>query len=515
MKHRILFSILLLLLLTLCLSACGRNAAPAQAPSPSPEASPTPSPTPKPTPTPVETIPLGADTVVNADVEELTLKDGAFAPDALLEALPRLTKLKRLTLVDTALGAGQLIALKDALGEEAKFAWSTKIGSLRLDSEAERLDLSKLKRSELRKVLAAAPLLKQVKAVELMDKNGESPFPKADVRRVMRALPDCEIHYEFTLFDKRLSTLDEVVEYDHVRVADEDEQQLREALELLPRCRRFLLDLDARGIQNERMAAIRADYPTANVAWRVFLTTDLSVLTDEEIMRLNYTVTDRNCRLLEYCDRVVYLDLGHCEMLSDVGFLANMPRLECLILSGSCVSDLSALESCPRLTWLELCFCSYVSDLNVLRDHQSLKYLNLSYTGVNDLHALEKVPLERFVAFHCPISPEQQELFVQAHPECLAAFWGEQPYGYPWRYNEGGQGSANFFPYYRRMRELFLYDRESAYNRKTELYDLYGPGYLVLRPYNLVYDENLRPRQTTPYQELKAAGRCVDPFSAN
>ena len=105
--------------------------------------------------------------------------------------------------------------------------------------------------------------------------------------------------------------------------------------------------------------------------------------------------------------------------------------------------------------------------------------MNVSFTAVKELSALEGLPLERFLAMGDWTPPQEREAFRAAHPDCLAAFTGTQPFGFPWRYNDETNTTTNFFPYYAHMRLLFLYDdRDYYYNSK---WTTGGPGYLRLR----------------------------------
>ena len=78
------------------------------------------------------------------------------------------------------------------------------------------------------------------------------------------------------------------------------------------------------------------------------------------------------------------------------------------------------------------------------------------------------------------IDYEQRSGFIAAHPDCLTGFDGIQPYGYPWRYNDGPMAIYNCFWYYKQMRELFCYYDGDKYfgNIKNSPY---GDGYIVNR----------------------------------
>ena len=450
-----------------------------------------------------------AGRVYDGQAQELDLS--ALDSDALRAVPERLEMFPALQTIDLASSSlekslePEVVEAIAQAAPQAALQYSVEIGGSAYPREASAVDLSMLSAEELASVTGLLPLLPELREIELMNAAGESNLDKAAVRSLMDAVPDADVHYEFTLFGKRISTLDERVEYDSVTLTNADESAIREALDILPKCTYFKLDEDRYGIDDAVMGSICADYPDAHVVWRIFVSDRVNLLTDEEILRITFALDDSNCYLLQYCTNTVYLDLGHNSPLSDISFIANMPRLECLILSGSSVKDISYLSNCPHLTWAEFNYCTWIEDVGPLSQLQELKYLNVSFTSVTDIKPLENVPLERFVSFGCRIPYDDKNLFVEQHPDCLVGFVGEQPYGYPWRYNEGFMGASNFFEYYSRMREIFIYDDKPYLNNKDSIY---GPGYLELRPYNLVYDENwqYRPVEEIPYQQQKGNG---------
>ena len=189
------------------------------------------------------------------------------------------------------------------------------------------------------------------------------------------------------------------------------------------------------------------------------------MLTDETMIRMTHRLVDSNIDELKYATEVTYMDIGHNPKLTDISFVSYMPKLECVIVSGSSVTDISYFANCPNLTWLELCFCGLLEDISALSELRNLKYLNVSYTKVSDLSSLENVPLERMNCMHTKASNDQKNQFIEKHPECLSVFKGKQPYGYGWRYNDHGY---TFFEYYLNMREVFRYDDENYTGNRKE-----------------------------------------------
>ena len=65
-----------------------------------------------------------------------------------------------------------------------------------------------------------------------------------------------------------------------------------------------------------------------------------TIMTDAEVVRAVYDLVDDNCHNLIYCEDAKYMDIGHNENLFDISFIAHMPNLEAIILSGSSVKKL-------------------------------------------------------------------------------------------------------------------------------------------------------------------------------
>ena len=208
--------------------------APTEEPTAAPTEEPTAAPTEEPEPEPAA-LSLGGETTVPADRETLSLKASDFAYEALLTALPQMEKLKSLTLEQTDLTRGQIDALR-AAAPETEISYTVQIGKMTVPSDAQELDLSAVKPKALPELVEKLALLDHVETVELMDAKGKSALAPVDVKAVMDAMPEAQVHYEFELFGRQVSTLDEELLFDPVTLEDEDEQELREALDILQGC---------------------------------------------------------------------------------------------------------------------------------------------------------------------------------------------------------------------------------------------------------------------------------------
>lgn len=406
------------------------------------------------------TIPMGGSSVKNTTVN-LTLKQGEYEYDVLMERLKYVTSLKTLNLPATTLTSQQISGLRTkytAIG----LNYTMQVDGAVLNDTVRSVDLSAMEPGQISNIAAQLNSYPNIVWVELMDANGKSKLSIADVKKLQAACPKVIFHYSFTLFGKTISTTDDKVEFVKVSIGDSGEAKIREALDILSGCTYF--KLDNCGLSNEVLAKIRDDYPKTKVVWRVFQTNaNRSWLTDTEVLRAVYHVNDSNSHVFKYCTEVKYLDFGHNTSMTDLSFMAYMPNLEIAILSGSPIKDLSPLANCKKLVFLELAWCGNLKDISPLAQCESLRNLNLGHTRVKDLSPLYGLNME-MLSF---VNSGNRVSFTEAHwqeiqenmPTCWITFnplfdSDATPYGTGWRYKSSG----GFTAIYRKVRDVFNYD---------------------------------------------------------
>lgn len=399
------------------------------------------------------------------DTVEITLEDGSYELDAVIENLAFLPKVQTINLPKSTLSAEDIAALQEA-APDALISYSVMMFGQELPSDTETLDLSTNTPAQLEEIKAAMALLPKLATVELMD-GATTNYSMEDVKALMEAAPNATFSYAFTLFEQEFTTESESMEFLKIRIGDDGAQQLRNALDIMPKC--TYLSVDRCGVSTETMASIREDYPNVKVAWRIFFG-KFSCMTDEEVLRLTNGLKDEHIDQLRYCNDAVYLDIGHNEELTDVSFIQYMPKLELLILSGSIVEDISVFKDHQNIEFMELCYCPKIKDISFLNTCPNLKYVNISFTAVKDISSLDDLPIGRLVALGCGIPSEDQARFLELHPDALYRFEGEQCYGYAWRYDDYGY---TFSDYYKNMREVFNYDDVGYYTGQG----IYDTGY--------------------------------------
>lgn len=398
------------------------------------------------------TVSLGT-TQAEPDAAQLTLTEGSYVFDTLLENLKHLPQVQQIQLPKTAMTLDQLHTLQETY-PEVEFAASVEILGNEYDMESTELNLSGITEAQIPEVREKLGMLPNLEYIELMADDGSCGLPKEAVKELI-STTNASVHFSFDFYGVTISSDDEEVILKNKKIGDEGEEEIRLALDLMTNCRRFVLDNCK--VSNDVMAQIREDYrDRTKVVWRVYFGVG-STLTDAEVIRAVYDLVDDNCGNLKYCEDVRFMDIGHDEYLDAVPFIAYMPNLEVVIVSGSPIKDLSPFTVCKKLRVLELSDCGYIQDLTPLAECESLEMLNICYTKVKDLSGLENLKLTHLIAkqrYKILIPKEEQERFIEQHPDCLVQFSkDDQPYGIGWRYIEKNKPME----WYAEIREIFRY----------------------------------------------------------
>lgn len=399
-------------------------------------------------------------TTVDSHTTSLSLEDGRFTHEALLQNLQYLPELTEISFPGIRLSGEQIGALREAYPEIEMDYTVSLLGST-YPSDTTELDLSALGPEGVSEAAASLGMLQSLQNVQL-----GSSLSMEDVAVLQDANPNAIFHYSFTLYDKTISTADEEVIFQGLNIGNDGVAQLRPALNILRNCKRFVLDNCK--IDNQTLADLREEYRgRVPIVWRVYFGVDgrYNTLTDAEMIRAVYNVTDDTCGPLKYCEGAKYIDMGHNDYLTDLTFVAGMPNLEVFIGSGSAVKELTGFENCKKLVWLELANCLKLTNIDALAGCESLTYLNLSNTKVTSYAPLDGLPLERFKCSNPKASAQERKTFETIHDGCLTV-WNGNVYGYGWRYDNQDLKADHFNPYYRDViRKVFDLDRLEAIDK--------------------------------------------------
>ena len=383
----------------------------------------------------------------------LTLSPEDFQKEVLMENLPHMGKLESITFAHTDLTPEAFAEIAEAYPQIA-MDYTVELLGQTLTADAAELDLSAMTAEDVDAVIGKLPQLPAVTNAELMDGEGASALTLEDVKRLQEAAPQIVFHYTFDLYGVTSSTTDEEVKIVNKRITDEGEAEVRLAIEVMENCRRFVLDNCK--LSNEVLAKMREDYrDKTKVVWRVYFGEGTS-LTDAEIIRSTYNVEDDNSHDLIYCEDVRYMDIGHNDYLDAIPFVAGMPNLEVIIVSGAPIKDLTPFQNCKKLRVLEIAFCHYISDISPLAECESLEMLNIGFTQVKDLSALDQRQMKLLCIDGAKVPAEERERFMELQPDCWTTYGDGQPYGQGWRYDTKDEP----LEWYADIRSVFRYERD-------------------------------------------------------
>ena len=411
-------------------------------------------------------------TSADPNLEAMVLEQGSYTFETLLENLQYLPRLETLHF-PTAELTWQEKDLLMAAYPQLEVTSTVEILGKEYDGDTTKLDLSAMKSVDVETVASKLALLPQLQEVELMGASG-SYLLLTDVQKLKNAAPEVSFHYSCDFYGITVSTTDTEVTLKNLSVKSMPEagiaNELRAILDIMDNCQRMVVeglsqyDKIWTKINSTELAKIRDEYrDKTKVVWRVYFGENGSSLTDAEVIRAVYGVTDDNSKDLIYCEDVRYLDLGHNEFLDYMDFLSGMTSLEVAILSGAPLKDLSPIAACKNLKFLEIANCQYLPNIDALKECTQLEMLNISFTTFTDLSPIMDLNLTHLTSvknkFVSSGEPEEAlQAYMDAHPDCWTVYKGDQPYGTGWRYDE----NEKHLPWYAKMVIAFHYP--NAYN---------------------------------------------------
>ena len=402
-------------------------------------------------------------TQVSPDAKEITLEQGGYDFNVMMNNLFYLPELKNIYFPNTDLTTQQTEELAQAYPDIA-VSQTVEILGKEYDAQTTVLDLSTLAVSDVDEVAAKLGTLPHLSEVQLANH-----LALKDVQKLKLAVPDVKFQYSFDFYGVAVSTQDKEVILKRMDVKAMPEggiaDELRAMLDVMSDCDRVVVeglsqyDKVWQKISSAELAKIREEYrDKTKLVWRVYFGENGSSLTDAQVLRAVYGLTDDNSHDLIYCENVRYLDLGHNEFLDYAEFLSGMKDLEVAILSGAPLKSLDPIAACKNLKFLEIANCLYLPDINALKECTQLEMLNISFTKFEDISALNDLNLTHLTTVKNALVTrdgpvDALQAFIDGHPDCWVVHEGEQPYGEGWRYNEEGK----HLPWYEKMVSAFHY----------------------------------------------------------
>ena len=466
MKRRSFF--ILIPLLALCLLLTGCSMIPAISRTPIAPAGPTPEPTPEP-------LHFAAGEVQpSAEQLSMRLRSGETA------LLDRLTALKSVDLSGSENEEEVAAWAKAHPGIASRYTVTLPNGSV-LGSDTQSVDLSGMSVAECEQSARKLALLPNLNHVTLGKEGGALGWN--DIARLREILPTPVFDYAFKLYGTDCNLSNTTISLYKVSVPDKG-SFIDEVINYMPQL--TYVDMDSCGVAPKRLEEINLNHPNVKVVFRVFFGDNYTARTDAERILASMAskggmLNNDNVAGLYYCHDVKYLDLGHNTNLTNIGFVAQMPKLEVAILSMCNIRDASPLASCPELEYLEMSN-TYCEDLRPFSNLTNLRHLNVAGIGydfygdgtrpiLRDITPLYSLTgLERlWLGGYNPVPREQVEEMQRRAPQCeIDTSVYEDPVGGRWRYLALADYEITYVdtlhPRYIKLREQFGDYDQSVFN---------------------------------------------------
>ncbi len=211
--------------------------------------------------------------------------------------------------------------------------------------------------------------------------------------------------------------------------------EIEALLPSLPNLRKVVM-IDC-GNTNEEMAALNRRYGHIQFVWAVsvgdgkFARTDITGFIPYKYHLDQYVMTQQDADNLRYCTQLIALDLGH-QSITSCEFLAYMPELKYVILSDTCISDISPLAGNTNVVFLEV-FDTYLWDLEPLLTLTGLQDLNICWCPADYRVVAQMFWLERCWWGGNQHTQEQMGYLQTQCPNTLFEFRADYSTGFGWR----------------------------------------------------------------------------------
>ena len=182
----------------------------------------------------IYSAPLGDLTLSNLETSA-ALEPGTYTYDSIVADLRYLPGIASLELPKTNLTLQEISDLRSVY-PHLEVTCTIELLGKEYAPDITSLDLSDCTDDQLEEICARLPMLPQITSLELMAADGTTQLSIAAVKQLMDALPGVSIHYTFDLFGQTLSTETESVEYEDVSIGNEGVDQIRAALDIMPKC---------------------------------------------------------------------------------------------------------------------------------------------------------------------------------------------------------------------------------------------------------------------------------------
>lgn len=357
-------------------------------------------------------VPVGGERF-DSDSTSITL---ASVPDDLEATLEYFPVLEDLT-IEEATDYAALTAASAAY-PQVQFHWNVALGDASYAQDTKTIDLSgqAIGASALQAALPGLPELLQVTF------DDASAFTTQEQIALVQAFPDVSFLWDVQLLDD-LRVRSDTTEIDLRDYDVDDVEAFSDTLQLLPNL--ASIDMCGCGPSNDEMAALRERYPNTKFIWYVrvsgwLIRTDIKGFSTGNRYRFpdggGWFVVDsmpysriyvKDLENLKYCTDLVALDFGHCKEITDISFIANLPKLKYLIFSMCKVDDISVLADQTELEFLEI-KNNRITDITPLRNCTKLRFLNCGINDIDEIDTFLALPNLERLWINCTLLTDAQ-----------------------------------------------------------------------------------------------------------
>lgn len=310
-------------------------------------------------------VPLGGENCSSLSTQ-FTAKNATA--EQLEAALPLLPRLRELTLEGELPTTEELLHLCEAF-PDVIMSFSMDICGKTYLSTAQSLDLTgtTATQKELSRLLPLFPALTEVNLTDV-------PMSDSELKALISRFPDIFFLCTMDFAGIPVSTAATEIDISRKNVTVEEVEAL---LPFFPHL--TLLDMSHCGIDDEAMDALNRRHPETSIVWTlqiglITLRTDATIFYPSSVNE-NAMPSEHQLKKLRYFTEMVAADVGHCRTYT-CDWAQYMPHLKYLVISDTCISDLTPLSGLKELIYLEaygidavdyspLLSCTALQDLNI------------------------------------------------------------------------------------------------------------------------------------------------------
>lgn len=370
-------------------------------------------------------VKIGTQTV-DVNATKVSITDATFDD---YEVLKKLSRLSELDLSALSLSAGQYEQIAAQVADNVSILWNVPLGEEQYPNTSELLYLSEPQLPQAIEVLSYFSNLKSV-TVEPCDLSEDlCRF----IEEVHKQYPDAEVHCSSQIGGVVLDSETEKVVLNKVKLKDSD--IIRLAIRAFPNIKVY--EMCGCGLSNEVMGQLREDYPDITFIWtikfdRFSVRTDAVAFSTYEY-NIYRNVTEETFRpLFTYCTELRALDIGH-HGVADLSGIANLKKLQVLILADNYITDISPLAELHELNYLEV-DANRVTDVTPLTKLEHLENLSMNVNNClkNILNLLDCKNLKSLYMVATNMKGKELDALIKGLPEeCVFQYNYSSPYFHP------------------------------------------------------------------------------------